>query len=116
MPRTIQSRSENLKMNISFMAARYRACIHSRSSFLWLRAIALAFTAAHLFYGCALSRLHSQPINSFIAARYRACIHSRSSLLWLRASALAFTAAHLFYGCALARLHSQPLIFFMAAR
>src|ERR1051326_7328019 len=62
---------------------------------LWLRAAALAFAAAHLFmaarcracirsrsfiYGCALPRLHSQPL----------------IYLWLRAAALAFAAAHLF--------------------
>src|SRR5262249_13173977 len=37
----------------------------ARSSTLWLRAIALAFAAAHLLYGCALSRLHSLPLIYF---------------------------------------------------
>jgi len=62
-----------------------------------------------IFDGCALSRLHSQPL----------------IFRWLRAVALAFAAAHFsmaarcracirsrsfFDGCALSRLHSQPLI------
>src|SRR5215471_5639548 len=90
--------------------------LYGCAPFLWLRAIALAFAAAHLLYGCALSRLHSLPLIYFMAARYRACIRCRSSTLWLRAIALAFAAAHLLYGCALSRLHSLPLIYFMAAR
>jgi hypothetical protein len=51
-----------------FKAARYRACA-SRG---------LAFAAAHFIDGCALSRLHSQPLILLMAARYRACIRSRS--------------------------------------
>src|SRR5258706_531274 len=93
-----------------FLAARYRACIRSRSLSFWLRATALAFAAAHYRFGCALPRLHSQPLIILLAARYRACIRSRSLSFWLRATALAFAAAHYPFGCALPRLHSQPLI------
>src|SRR6188474_3171649 len=50
------------------MAAPYRACIRSRSSSSWLRPIGLAFAAAHLLHGCALSGLHSQPLIFFMAA------------------------------------------------
>ncbi|PYS47871.1 MAG: hypothetical protein DMG13_26765, partial [Acidobacteria bacterium] len=77
--------SELLNM-LGTLAARYRACIRSRSFHCWLRAIALAFAAAHFIAGCALSRLHSQPLISLLAARYRACIRSRSSqwLIWLK--------------------------------
>src|SRR5262249_16291276 len=66
---------------IYFMAARYRACIRCRSSTLWLRAIALAFAAAHLLYGCALSRLHSLPLIYFMAAGFCALYFVRSSTL-----------------------------------
>jgi len=66
-------------------------------------------TDSTLITGCALSRLHSQPLINYwlravalafaaahqlLAARCRACIRSRSSIT----------------GCALSRLHSQPLI------
>src|SRR5258706_531276 len=79
---------------IILLAARYRACIRSRSLSFWLRATALAFAAAHYPFGCALPRLHSQPLIILLAARYRACIRSRSLSFWLRATALAFAAAH----------------------
>src|SRR5688500_11206224 len=97
------------------MAVPYRACIRSRSSLYWLRPLGLAFAAAHLFTGCALPGLHSQPLISLLAAPSRACIRSRSSLCWLRPLGLAFAAAHLFTGCALSGLHSQPLISLLAA-
>jgi hypothetical protein len=67
---------------------------------LLLRAIALAFAAAHFLYCCALSRLHSQPLIFFIAARYRACIRSRSFSLSLRAITLALLPAAAFRPCA----------------
>jgi hypothetical protein len=53
---------------------------------LRLRAVALALASAagHLLYGCALSRLHSQPLIFFMAARYRACI--RKPLIFFMAA------------------------------
>src|SRR5262245_31700251 len=58
------------------LAARYRACIRSRSCYCWLRATALAFAAAHVIAGCAQSRLQSQPLMLLLAAR--ACIRGCS--------------------------------------
>src|SRR6266487_3518701 len=97
--------------NILFVAAPCRACIRSRSCYLSLRPIGLAFAAAHVICRCALSGLHSQPLMLFVAAPYRACIRSRSCYLLLRPVGLAFAAAHVIYGCALSGLHSQPLMY-----
>jgi len=66
-------------------------------------------TDSTLITGCALSRLHSQPLINYWL-RAVALAFAAAHQLLVRAVALAFAAAHQLTGCALSRLHSQPLI------